>query len=169
MRISPFSPFAGMGDEPFETWEYLLSRVKARFPRLSHVSVTEPRDTFLRRGDDPRVLESKKYSSDRLRAIIRGLPFRDISWFGKDESIVFPDPCPTHPTVFISAGGYNPESALGCCERTGDVVGFGRLSISNPDLAFRIRNGLKLNPYDRSTFYTAGAKGYIDYPIASKL
>ena len=35
-----------------------------------------------------------------------------------------------------------------------------------PDLPKRLFAGIKLNPYDRSTFYAPGeAKGYIDYPF----
>lgn len=34
---------------------------------------------------------------------------------------------------------------------------------SNPDLPARIKNGWKLNPYNRDTFYAAGDEGYIDY------
>ena len=46
------------------------------------------------------------------------------------------------------------------------MVGYGRIFISNPDLIHRIRNGLVLNAYDRSTFYTSGAIGYNDYNLS---
>jgi N-ethylmaleimide reductase len=45
-----------------------------------------------------------------------------------------------------------------------DLVAFGRHFIANPDLPKRIELGLPLNPYDRETFYTFDAQGYIDYP-----
>jgi transcriptional regulator GlxA family with amidase domain len=47
-----------------------------------------------------------------------------------------------------------------------DLVAFGRRFISNPDLPERIRKGLPLKRYDRSSFYGSGARGYTDYPTA---
>jgi 2,4-dienoyl-CoA reductase-like NADH-dependent reductase (Old Yellow Enzyme family) len=48
----------------------------------------------------------------------------------------------------------------------GDAVTFGRPFISNPDLPYRMANGLPLAPDDRDTWFTQDAKGYIDYPEA---
>lgn len=73
---------------------------------------------------------------------------------------------------FISAGTYKPDSAIEVADKHGDLIAFGRYFISNPDLPARIANGWELNDYDRSTFYTPGAKGYVDYPghgVAAKL
>jgi 2,4-dienoyl-CoA reductase-like NADH-dependent reductase (Old Yellow Enzyme family) len=41
-----------------------------------------------------------------------------------------------------------------------------RWFISNPDLPRRIRLNGPLSKYDRSTFYTPGAEGYITYKRA---
>jgi N-ethylmaleimide reductase len=49
-----------------------------------------------------------------------------------------------------------------------DLVAYGKLYISNPDLAERLENNLDLAEWDGDTFYTTGAKGYTDYPKASK-
>ncbi|KAJ5257238.1 hypothetical protein N7478_013342 [Penicillium angulare] len=51
-----------------------------------------------------------------------------------------------------------------------DAVAFGRYFISNPDLPRRLKEGLPLNKYDRSTFYGASLpeKGYTDYPFYSE-
>lgn len=71
----------------------------------------------------------------------------------------------------LVAGGFTPEKAKETVERYANyqvVVAFGRLFISTPDLPFRIQKGLELNPYDRPTFYTQGAKGYIDYPFSDE-
>lgn len=46
-----------------------------------------------------------------------------------------------------------------------DMVSFGKLFISNPDLVERFQNDNPLNLWDRNTFYTNHAKGYIDYPF----
>ena len=45
-------------------------------------------------------------------------------------------------------------------------MAFGRHFISNPDLPQRLRRGLALDHYDRSTFYGGDARGYTDYPTA---
>jgi N-ethylmaleimide reductase len=45
-----------------------------------------------------------------------------------------------------------------------DLVAFGRLFISNPDLVERLRQDAPLNEGDRDTYYGGGAHGYIDYP-----
>jgi N-ethylmaleimide reductase len=45
-----------------------------------------------------------------------------------------------------------------------DLIAFGKLFISNPDLVERLNKGAALNEYDKATFYGGGAKGYTDYP-----
>lgn len=45
-----------------------------------------------------------------------------------------------------------------------DLISFGKLYISNPDLPERLRTSAALNAPDPTTFYSPGAKGYIDYP-----
>ncbi|KAJ5125677.1 hypothetical protein N7526_007854 [Penicillium atrosanguineum] len=65
----------------------------------------------------------------------------------------------------LVAGGYTPQEA----QRLVDVnypdkdivVIFGRYFISNPDLVYRMREGLELSAYDRDTFYAfKSAVGY---------
>ncbi|MGY3621230.1 alkene reductase [Bradyrhizobium sp. USDA 10063] len=45
-----------------------------------------------------------------------------------------------------------------------DLIAFGKLFISNPDLVERLKKGAALNEWDKATFYGGGAKGYTDYP-----
>ncbi|KTQ85184.1 NADH:flavin oxidoreductase [Aureimonas ureilytica] len=45
-----------------------------------------------------------------------------------------------------------------------DLVCFGKLFISNPDLVTRIRLGAPLNDWDKDTFYGGDEHGYTDYP-----
>ncbi len=74
---------------------------------------------------------------------------------------------PKFSRTLIAAGGYAPDSAEAIVAAgNADLVAFGRHFISNPDLPERLRRGLPLNRYDRSTFYGGGARGYIDYPAA---
>ena len=67
----------------------------------------------------------------------------------------------------IAAGGFTPETAEEAVA-TGDasLIAFGRYFIANPDLPRRIKLGLPLNDYDRSTFYGFDGRGYTDYPFA---
>ena len=66
----------------------------------------------------------------------------------------------------VSAGGFEPASAAeAVMNGTSDAVTFGKYFVSNPDLPRRIREGLPLAPYDRDTFYTFDARGYVDYPF----
>jgi NADPH2 dehydrogenase len=67
------------------------------------------------------------------------------------------------------AGGFTPETAAQIAEQYAQykvLIAFGRYYISTPDLPFRIRKGLELNPYDRKTFYLKKSPvGYTDYPF----
>ncbi|KAK5062448.1 hypothetical protein LTR84_004519 [Exophiala bonariae] len=72
---------------------------------------------------------------------------------------------------FIVAGGHTGDSARKLVDQDfpeSDIaVAFGRHFIANPDLVFRIKHDLALNPYDRSSFYSLKEpKGYIDYPFS---
>ena len=50
-----------------------------------------------------------------------------------------------------------------------DAVAFGKAYIANPDLVTRLQTGESLNEWDSATFYTGGAKGYIDYPCLAHM
>jgi N-ethylmaleimide reductase len=65
----------------------------------------------------------------------------------------------------IAAGGFDGKGADAILRKgDADLVAFGRDFLSNPDLPERLRRGLPLNHYDRTTFYYGGSKGYVDYP-----
>jgi NADPH2 dehydrogenase len=73
----------------------------------------------------------------------------------------------------LIAGGYRADSAKRLVDEEFKdrdiVVVFGRYFISTPDLVFRLKKGIELNPYDRSTFYNAGEeKGYLDQPFSKE-
>ncbi|KAK0713046.1 NADH:flavin oxidoreductase/NADH oxidase [Lasiosphaeria miniovina] len=73
-------------------------------------------------------------------------------------------------SLVLLAGGFTAASARDVVDRTYSdydvVVVFGRHFLANPDLVFRLRNGLPLTKYDRPSFYTPkAAKGYVDYPF----
>lgn len=69
--------------------------------------------------------------------------------------------------TIIFCGGQSANSAQRIIsEGKGDLAGFGRPFISNPDLVYRMANNQALQGPDFSTFYTPGPKGYTDYPMA---
>ena len=67
--------------------------------------------------------------------------------------------------TLISCGGHSRESALRMLNNDeADLICFGKLFISNPDLPRRLQNQNPLTPWDKETFYHGGPKGYVDYP-----
>src|ERR1700686_4591267 len=70
--------------------------------------------------------------------------------------------------AYMANNGYDLELAnkmLAAGET--DLIAFGKLFISNPDLVERFKRGAPLNAPDKATFYGGGAKGYTDYPTQS--
>ena len=68
--------------------------------------------------------------------------------------------------TIIASGGLGAESANDIVERgQAQLVAFARKYLSNPDLVYRFKNGIKLNEPDMQTFYTPGEKGYTDYSV----
>ena len=64
----------------------------------------------------------------------------------------------------IAAGGFERDSAEQIVdEGDADLVAFGRHFAANPDLAERLRRGLRLSPHDRDTFHGGNERGYTDY------
>jgi N-ethylmaleimide reductase len=72
---------------------------------------------------------------------------------------------PIFQGVLVINCGFNSERANQVIEEGyADAVSFGSPFISNPDLVERIRRGAPWAVPDNATFYTPGARGYIDYP-----
>jgi N-ethylmaleimide reductase len=69
--------------------------------------------------------------------------------------------------IIILSGGYNKEKAEVDIESgLGDLIGFGRPFINNPDLVSRFQNNQPLSQdLKMDLFYTADEKGYTDYPF----
>lgn len=137
IRFSPGTTYQDMHDEnPIETWGYITQQIQNKHPKLGYLHFIESRSVY---REDGHV-----NSTDSLE------PFRQL-WKGP----------------FVSASGHstNIEHAIDLAEKTGSLIAFGRAFIANPDLPERIRHGWELNHYDRPTFYTHEAHGYIDYPF----
>ena len=140
VRLSPYGTFNDMSDsDPVALFSHVLGQLNTR--QIAYVHMIEPRATSA--GGSDAVAQDAPSTSALFRAAFDG--------------------------VFISAGGYTPESAAATVEGgQADAVAFGRLFISNPDLPERIRAGAPLTPYHRATFYGGGEKGYTDYPFLNQ-
>jgi len=67
--------------------------------------------------------------------------------------------------VIMYAGKYTADKALKVLNAgNGDIFGFGRPFIANPDLPARIQNNWPLNAVDPTTMYGGTDIGYVDYP-----
>lgn len=72
---------------------------------------------------------------------------------------------PLYKGVFAAGGGFTRDSGnQALASGAADLIVYGKPFISNPDLPHRFKVGAPLTPWDASTFYSGGAKGYIDYP-----
>lgn len=141
IRLSPFSPWQGMRmADPVPQFSYLAEQLKEI--KLAYLHVIGARVGGIL------DVESPKGKVDFLVHI----------WAN------------TSPVLL--AGGYNSESAREALQQFADfdvAIVFGRYFISNPDLVFKIKEGIELTPYQRDTFYDVGAKaGYIDYPFSKE-
>ncbi|KAF9886163.1 hypothetical protein FE257_011988 [Aspergillus nanangensis] len=151
-RISPWSPFQGMGmpDRDMKPqFEYLVRRLGGL--GLAYVHVVEPR-----------ISGSMS---------IEGGEEEEEEGGGDEASFVFEALEPYPDTAVILAGGFTAQSAEKTVEKYDDrrkvAIAFGRHFLANPDLPFRLAGGLRLNPYERATFYTPKSPvGYTDYPFS---
>ncbi|KAK0839956.1 hypothetical protein LTS02_017337 [Friedmanniomyces endolithicus] len=141
IRLSPWSTFQGMQmEDPIPTFSHLLHSLKEM--KLAYVH----------------LVESRISGNTDVETTGKIDPFIDI-WAG------------TSPILL--AGGFKPDSTRRAVEEQYKdkdvVVVFGRYFISNPDLVFRVKEGIELAAYDRETFYLAKSeKGYLDYPFSEE-
>ncbi|KAI0890523.1 FMN-linked oxidoreductase [Annulohypoxylon maeteangense] len=152
IRLSPFGLFnQARGTQRLETWSHLCKEIKANHPKLSYISFIEPRFEQIYTAE-----EKQKFLDSWDLPDISLEPFRKI----------------LGDTPFFSGGGWNDKNAWGVLERGDyDALVIGRYFLSNPDLVERLRRGLPLSKYDRSTFYGPLEKssvGYTDYPTYEK-
>lgn len=71
----------------------------------------------------------------------------------------------TFSAVIMLAGRYDQAKAEEALTRGwGDLVGFGRTFIANPDLPLRFAQQKALNAVELTSLYGGSAKGYTDYP-----
>ena len=66
-------------------------------------------------------------------------------------------------TLMINSGFDQEKGNKVIEEGTADLVAFGKLYVSNPDLVGRFRENVEPSDWEKDTFYTPGKEGYTDY------
>lgn len=136
VRLTPMGRFMGMHDDtPEETFGYIVDELDKR--GLAYLHLVEPEIVGTQKDEkhDPRWDDIML----DLRRRYRG--------------------------VLILAGGYDAEKAeAALASKRADIIAFGRLFISNPDLPARFERNAPLNAPDPTTFFGGSSAGYTDYP-----
>ncbi|MET0455719.1 MAG: alkene reductase [Mycobacterium sp.] len=133
LRISPSGTYGDMSDSDPQHTFGYVAE-HANPLGLAYLHVIEPRV----RGNDTLVDEADPVASADLRNRFDG--------------------------TIIAAGGFDATGAEAVVDSgTADLVAFGRLFTSNPDLPRRLQMGYPLTHYDRSTFWGGTEHGYTDY------
>jgi len=138
----------------------------------------------------PRMDSHDMGDSDRLGTfsyVARELGRRGLGWIAAREAVIGegtqlvdsqgnPKPIRNAESIgpvlktlfggpFIANEGFDQHSAETLLAAgKADAVAFGKLFIANPDLVQRFRDKAPLNPWDTTTFYSGGERGYTDYP-----
>lgn len=142
IRLSPFSTFQDMKmEDPKPTFSYLVQELKKL--KLGHLHLASQQ------------IVGNIYPESR-----------------DSESIDFIFDIWDNQSPVLLAGGFDPKLAKETVEKYHDrdiIVVFGRYFISNPDLPFRIKQGIELTPYNRSKFYiNKSPEGYITYEFSKQ-
>ncbi|KAF7975952.1 hypothetical protein HWV62_13717 [Athelia sp. TMB] len=145
IRLSPWSKFQDMGmANPAPQFTHLINNIRTSYPDFAYLHVVEPR---VDGGVDRQTIPAGQTEErDALYAI----------W---------------SPKPLVSAGGHDRATGLDTAQRTGVLVAYGRLFISNPDLVRRLKENLPLAKGNRATYYTPRdwtTTGYTDYPFAEQ-
>ncbi|KIA75421.1 hypothetical protein HK57_00097 [Aspergillus ustus] len=141
LRLSPWSRFQGMRmDDPIPQFQDIVD--KASVLGLAYLHLVESRVFG---------------ASDCVGDVSETLDFAYERWNGP----------------ILVAGGYGPAEARRLVDEQYPekdfVVVFGRYFISNPDLVYRVKEGLELARYDRKSFYAHNTEvGYVDYPFSEQ-
>jgi len=145
LRLSPYATFQdSISSDAIAQYQYIIRELKNAGYKFAYLHLVEARG-------DPAKLD--------IDDDTKTLEFIVNEWDNQSPVIV--------------AGGYTPETAAravdGRYAKWNVLVAFGRHYISNPDLVFRIKHGLKLSPYDRTSFYLKkDPRGYNDYPFSQE-
>tara|TARA_R110002096_G_scaffold6222_1_gene28712 strand:- start:5675 stop:6784 length:1110 start_codon:yes stop_codon:yes gene_type:complete len=107
----------------------------------------------------------KKLNDYNLAYIHLSEPFNDVSDIPYAITEIAKHFRPLYDgTLMINAGFTQETGNKVIADGDADLVSFGKLYVSNPDLVERFENDIELAEWDEDTFYTTGKKGYTDYP-----
>ncbi|MBE0391715.1 alkene reductase [Flavobacterium sp. PL002] len=110
----------------------------------------------------------KKLNDYNLAYVHLSEPFTDVSKIPFAVKEIAKHFRPLYNGTLMINANFDQEKGNKVIEEgNADLVAYGKLYISNPDLVERFENNLELSSWDQDTFYTAGAKGFTDYPTAS--
>ncbi|KAI0027625.1 NADH:flavin oxidoreductase/NADH oxidase [Vararia minispora EC-137] len=143
IRFSPWGTFQDMGMlDPIPTFSSIVSHIRDAYPEMAYIHVVEPDE------------EGKRVELGGGQQVIHSNDFIRKLWL---------------PRPLICTNGFERDTAIKAAEMDGVLVGFARKYLANPDLVERFKSDLPLNTPDYPTFYSGGAKGYIDYPFTSDI
>lgn len=171
VRISPWYSHNGMvypeevnleDGIPYQFCQYILKQLEVRKSQgneISYVSIVEPRvsgnsdvDSFGDKSNDEII---KSWSGKLIRA----------GGYATNFNVENPTLIKTNKQVTNEGGEIvhyaNLINDVNNDDRT--LIGFSRPFTSNPDLVYRLENNLKLEYYDRPTFYTQTGEGYLTF------
>lgn len=160
------------GGSPENRCRFLLEAVDAAAERIGAERVgvrISPNGRFNGMPEEPEM-------ETTLLHLARELDRRGIAYLHLNDQRTFGEPLipdrllielrRAFSGVIIICGGYDADRAKQAIDSSqADMVGFGTLFISNPDLPARLANGWPLTEPDQNTFYGGGAEGYTDYPF----
>lgn len=96
-------------------------------------------------------------------------PFTDVSAVPYAETEIAKRYRPIYKGTIMINGGFDQEKGNKViADGNADLVAFGKLFISNPDLVERFEQNIEVSPWDESTFYSGGKEGYIDYEVKTE-
>jgi 2,4-dienoyl-CoA reductase-like NADH-dependent reductase (Old Yellow Enzyme family) len=166
IRLSPYNYYQDTKDSnPNYHWAYLCKQIASlpKESRPSYVHMVEPRfDEML--DEKAKLAALAEYSKLAAEGVSEDITARA----GINSLVPFRNILATGGVKFLAAGGFSRDNAQAKLDAgDADAIVMGRWFIANPDLPERLREGLPLNAYDRSTFYGADppSKGYTDYPF----
>ncbi|MEK7433175.1 MAG: alkene reductase [Cyanobacteriota bacterium] len=117
---------------------------------------------------DPKALytylikELNKLPLAYLHLMLALFPLDNLPTWPKDVLGTYSD---LFDKKIIANGGYNKDSAeKELLNGKIELISFGSLYVSNPDLVKRFELNIEYNEPDRNSFYGGDDKGYIDYP-----
>lgn len=160
MKISPCGRLNDMFDSnPLELYKNLLIELGKR--KVAFVEVMQPPD--FRKVNNLYGISGEEQIPEIFKTL------KQYFTYNKEKNIENNKEEDYEPT-FIANNNLDFEKAnelldKGYC----DMVTFGRLFISNPDLVTRLKNNYQLTSPSYETFYTPGEEGYITYKKYSKI